>query len=188
MKPDLYLDSHGFAMLEMPYKGEQLSMVVIVPQSADGLADLEKKLSSDQLQTWIDRLQRRAVNVFLPKFKLETTYKMADTLKAMGMARAFADPRDPANGAQFDGMNASQDPEQKLYISKVIHKAFVEVSEKGTEAAAATAVRVGPRAMSVGRSLSFTPTFHADKPFLFVIRDKPTGTILFVGRVTDPRG
>ena len=112
---------------------------------------------------------------------------MSDTLKTMGMVRAFIDPRDLANGAQFDGMSVSQDPEQKLYISKVIHKAFVEVSEKGTEAAAATAV-VMPMPMSMPMLSPFTPTFRADKPFMFAIRDKQTGTILFLGRVTDPRG
>ena len=120
----------------------------------------------------------------MPKFKLETNYAMADTLKAMGMVRPFVTPMDPANGAQFDGISVSQDPEQKLSLSAVIHKAFLEVGEKGTEAAAATAV------MALGGAVSpvarFTPTFRADKPFVFVIRDKQTGTILFLGRVTDP--
>ena len=161
-------------------------MVVIVPQSADGLADLEKKISSTNLQTWTGRLQRRSVHVFMPKFKLETNYQMADTLKAMGMVRAFVDPRNLANGAQFDGMSVSQVPEQKLYISKVIHKAFVEVSEKGTEAAAATAV-IMMVPTSAPMLSPFTPTFRADKPFVFVIRDKQTGTILFLGRVTNPK-
>jgi len=182
----LYPDPRGFTLLEMPYKGEQLSMVVIVPQSADGLADLEKKLSNTNLQTWIGHLQRREVNVLMPKFKLETNYRMKDTLTAMGIVRAFVDPRDFTNGAQFDRMSVSQDPAQKFYIKQVIHKAFVEVSEKGTEAAASSAVHMLPPG-EVLSWLPFTPTFRADKPFLFLIRDKQTGTILFLGRVTNPK-
>ena len=126
------------------------------------------------------------MNVYLPKFRLDTEYsKMKETLQAMGMVRAFNDPRNPENGAKFNGISVTQDPEQMLYISGVFHKAFVEVNEKGTEAAAATAVAMAA-AMSMPSSWPFTPTFRADKPFLFAIRDVKTGTILFLGRVTDP--
>jgi serine protease inhibitor len=181
----LYPDEHGFAMLEMPYKGGELSMVVIAPRSPDGLAELEKKLTGGNLQAWLGKLQPRSVHVYVPKFKLETKYDMERILEAMGMKRAFKDPR-AADGAQFDGMSQSEDPAQKLYISKVLHKAFVEVNEKGTEAAAATAViMVTPTAAPT--SVPFTPTFRADRPFVFLIRDVKTGSILFLGRMTNPK-
>jgi serpin B len=160
---------------------------------ARGLSALETKITSANLQNWIGKLESREVNVQLPKFKLETDYKMGESkdgmpkglLPAMGMVRAFTDPRDPVTGAQFDGMCASSDPMLKLYITKVLHKAFVEVSEKGTEAAAATAVVMAVPVMA-SMDTPFTPTFRADKPFLFAIRDVKTGSILFLGRMVDP--
>jgi len=183
-KTGLYPDKDGFAMLELPYKGDEISMVLIAPNSPDGIAAVEKKLTPAALAAWIGKAVKRKVHVFVPKFKLETKYTMNETLKAMGMVRAFTDPR-LANGADFTGMSASTDPRDRLYISKVIHKAFVEVNEKGTEAAAATAVMmVG--ATSVRMSVPFTPTFKANRPFLFIIRDKNTGSILFMGRMMDP--
>ena len=109
---------------------------------------------------------------------------MKRTLQAMGMVQAFVDPTLP-EGAQFDGMCASSDPNLKLHISAVVHKAFVEVNEKGTEAAAATAVVMAVPAC-IPADFPFTPTFRADKPFLFAIRDIQTGTLLFLGRVVDP--
>jgi serine protease inhibitor len=181
----VYPDERGFQLLELPYKGDEVSMLVIVPRSADGLAALEKKLTSADLKTWIDKLKKRTVIVNLPKFKLETKYTMEKTLQDMGMKRAFKDPR-LADGAQFDGMSESEDPEQKLYITKVLHKAFVEVNEKGTEAAAATAV-IMAQPTSAPVFVPFTPTFRADRPFLFLIRDVKTGSLLFLGRMTNPK-
>ena len=140
-------------------------------------------ITVQNLQAWIGGLQKREVDVFMPKFKLETNYEMNRTLQAMGMVRAFKYAAEP-NGAQFDGMCASPDPEHKLYISKVLHKAFVEVNEKGTEAAAATAVLMPPPSRPL--MVPFTPTFRADQPFLFLIRDRQTGCILFLGRMMNP--
>jgi serpin B len=181
----VYPDERGFQMLELSYKGGAMSMVLIVPRSANGLPALEKKLNSADVQTWIDKMTNREVHVFVPRFKLETMYDMEDALQGMGMVRAFVDPRQ-AKGAQFDGMSSSSDPAQKFYISKVLHKAFVEVNEKGTEAAAATAV-----SMAVGAAapilMPFTPVFKADRPFVFLIRDVKTGSILFLGRMTNPK-
>jgi serpin B len=182
----VYPDERGFTLLEIPYKGGEVSMVLIAPRSADGLAGLEKKLTSANVRTWIGKLQQRAVHVFVPRFKLETKYALEKSLQAMGMVRAFEDPRLP-DGAQFDGMSASEDPAQKLYVSKVLHKAFVEVNEKGTEAAAATAVIMARPKEAVPQSVPFTPTFRADRPFVFLIRDVKTGSILFVGRMMNPR-
>ena len=181
----LYPGKDGFVVADLPYKGKGLSMVLLVPQDEAGLGGLEAKLTSDSLQTWLGKLESRETNVQMPRFKLETDYQnMKDTLKAMGMVRAFIDPRDPANGAQFDGICNSSDPNLKLHISNVCHKAFLEVNEKGTEAAAATAISMS--AGGIPEDMPFTPTFRADRPFLFVIRDNKTGTILFMGRVTDP--
>ena len=170
-----YPDAQGFTMLEMPYKGRGLSMVVLVPQAADGPSALEKSLTAANLQTWIGKLQKRKTNVFLPRFKLETNYEMKGTLQALGMTRAFN-----RGEAEFEGMCASADPNLKLFIDTVIHKAFVEVNEKGTEAAAATVIgMMGGSARP--KDKPFTPTFRADKPFVFLIRDKATGSILFLG-------
>jgi serine protease inhibitor len=185
----VYPGKGGFVLAELPYKGGDLAMVAMLPQDADGLAELEKKLTGENLQSWLGKLQARTVHVFLPKFKLETSYRMKDALSDLGMPRAFVNPNNP-NGAQFDGMSAGTDPEDRLYIGAVLHKAFVEVNEKGTEAAAATAVLM-PRAAAAFRPpkmVPFIPTFRADRPFLFAIRDVKTGTILFLGRLTNPKG
>jgi len=185
-----YPKADGFAMVELPYKGGDLSMVVIAPNDPVGLAAIEEQLTSANLDQWIGQLKKRKTHVYLPKFKLETEYTLGDaedpgTLQKMGMVRAFKDPRDLKTGAQFHGMTTSTDPMEQLYISKVLHKAFVEVNEKGTEAAAATAViMMSPR--SAPLDFPFTPEFKADRPFLFLIREKSTGSILFVGRMTKP--
>jgi serine protease inhibitor len=181
----VYPDESGFTALELPYKGGEVSMLVLLPRSADGLEALEKKLTSENLAAWVGKLRQRSVHVYLPKFKVETEYDLGKTLQGMGMVRAFIDPR-AADGAQFDGMTESQDPAQKLYIGKVLHKAFVEVNEKGTEAAAATAVMM-PLAEAAPASVPFTPTFRADRPFMFLVRDRQSGSILFLGRVVNPR-
>ncbi len=189
-KKEFYPKADGFAIVELPYKGDDLSMVVIAPNDPVGLPAIEQQLTPENLAKWIGQIKKRDTNVFLPKFKMETDYTLGDadvpgTLQKMGMVRAFLDPRDPKTGAQFQGMTTSTDPMDQLSITKVLHKAFVEVNEKGTEAAAATAVIMAAKA-SAPMDIPFTPTFRADKPFLFAIRDNKTGTILFMGRVTDP--
>ena len=178
----LYPDQDGFTMAELPYRGGDLAMVLLAPQRPDGLAALETKLSTAKLTAWVAGLATRKMHVVLPKFRLETNYAMKPTLQAMGMVRAFqsAGPK----GADFSGMNLSHRPD--LYISKVLHKAFVDVNEEGTEAAAATAV-VMARERAVVRE-PFVPTFKADRPFLFLIRDTHSGTVLFLGRVMNPKG
>jgi serpin B len=188
--PKLYPDEDGFAAVELPYKGDDLSMVVIAPNSPGGLAALEANLTSEKVSTYVEQLAKRKVHVFLPKFKMETDYTLGDcdnpaTLQAMGMVRAFSSSLNPAIGADFSGMTTSTNPMDQLYISQVLHKAFVEVNEKGTEAAAATAVIMMMKA-SAPINRPFTPTFNADRPFLFLIRDKATGSVLFLGRMTQP--
>jgi serine protease inhibitor len=183
----LYPDARGFAVLEMPYKGGELSLLAIVPRSEQGLPALEKALGAAKVKTWTDQLEKRSVHVHVPPFKMETAYEMGPALQALGMKRAFIQPG--SNGAQFEGMTLDESPDKKLFVSQVVHKAFVEVNEKGTEAAAATAVVMAPGAAPhFGPAQEpFTPTFKADRPFLFLIRDTKTDTILFIGRVTDPR-
>jgi serine protease inhibitor len=184
---NLYPDARGFTVLEMPYKGGELSMLLIVPRSENGLPALEKELRPATVKTWTDRLEKRAVHVHVPTFKMETAYEMGPVLQRLGMKRAFVQPG--AGGAQFEGMTLDESPNAKLYISSVVHKTFVEVNEKGTEAAAATAVVMAPGAAPpLGPTAEpFTPTFKADRPFLFLIRNTKTDTILFIGRVLDPR-
>jgi serine protease inhibitor len=180
-----YPDRGGFALLELPYRGERLSMVLIAPNRHDGLPAIEKKLSAGTLTQWIAEQKARCVHVLLPTFKLDPDYRIATTLKKMGMIRAFEDPLG-RYGAEFSGMSASDDPNHRLYIENLIHKTFVEVNETGTEAAAATAMVLPCRsARYEPKTVPFVPTFKADRPFLFLIRDRHSGTILFMGRVED---
>ena len=153
-------------------------MVILLPQSADELAALEKQLDSARLSAWIGALEQRPTDVFLPRFRLEQGRELRATLEAMGMKRAFVD-----RSAQFDAMTASPN---ELFVSNVFHKAFIEVNERGTEAAAATAVVMEELAVKPISAVRFVPTFRADRPFLFLIRDAASGAILFVGRFVRP--
>jgi serine protease inhibitor len=182
--PSLYPDAHGFTAIRLPYKGNKLFMAIIVPRSADGLAALEAKLPQTGLKQWIDRIVDRSVIVNVPKFKLEAEYGLNESLGDLGMVRAFNNPNG-ANGAQFDRMTTNRNPDEQLYISAVRHKTFVEVNEKGTEAAAATGIAMAAAAArpEPPKTRLFIPTFWADKPFLFAICDKENGSILFLGRI-----
>ncbi len=160
-------------ILEMPYRGGDLSMCVLLPDSVDGLADLEKSLTTDQLKAWLGGLKTKNVSLTFPKFKATKEFELSKTLAAMGMPLAFTDQAD------FSGMDGKRD----LAISAVIHKAFVAVDEKGTEAAAATAVAISALSMPVPQE---SETFNADHPFMFLIRDNRSGSILFMGRYTGP--
>lgn len=173
---DRFTPKGGFVVVELPYKGKEVSMVLLVPTAETGLTDLENAITHENLNTWMSKLEERKIDLHLPRFQLDTTYDLKKTLTAMGMTRAFNPPKGP-NGAQFDGMSASGD----LYISGAFHKAFVAVDEKGTEAAAATGIVVGT--LSAPPAI---PTVRADRPFLFLIRDVKTNSILFLGRITQP--
>jgi serine protease inhibitor len=185
--PSLYPDSRGFTATRLPYKGGKLFMVIIVPRSAEGLVALERQLPRTGLQHWIDGIVDRTVIVNVPKFKLETEYGLEKSLAALGMVRAFHDPAGPS-GAQFDRMTSSDDPAKKLFVSAVRHKTFVDVNEKGTEAAGATGIAMAGSAAlrQPPKMRPFIPTFWADKPFLFAICDHETHSILFLGRVVKP--
>ncbi|MBL9150228.1 MAG: serpin family protein [Phycisphaerae bacterium] len=185
--PATYPDDGGFQVLQIPYKGGDLAMVVVLPRRADGLDALVANLSPQSLESWLARLGGRTVNVGLPRFTVEKEIELSDSLKSLGMTRAFARP-DLPNGAQFPGMNPSSNPAQQLYVGAALHKAWIAVSERGTEAAAATAVLMAPgRAVQQPPTMvPFTPIVRADHPFLFLIRETRTGAILFMGRMSAP--
>lgn len=167
-----YAETDDLQILELPYEGEELSMLILLPKE-----DLDQiELTTDNLEQWSLDLREQEVNIYIPKFKFETKYMMVKDLIEMGMPSAFNPPSKPS-GADFSGMTGIKD----LYITAVIHQAFVEVNEEGTEAAAATAVVMGRE--SAGPTI---PLFRADHPFIFVIQQKETGNILFIGRVIDP--
>ena len=161
-------------VLSMPYKGDDLSMVVVLPRKVDGLADVTANLTAAKIDAWTTRLYKRDVQVFLPKFKVESQFGLSKVLAKMGMSDAF----NPSK-ADLSGMNGKRD----LYISAVIHKAYVDVNEEGTEAAAATAVVVSLRSARPRPQ----PVFRADHPFLFLIRHNKTGAVLFMGRLASPK-
>ncbi|MBI5239153.1 MAG: serpin family protein [Elusimicrobia bacterium] len=178
-----YFDGGTFQQLEMPYQGQDLAMVVLLPRDKYGLAALEQTLSAEALQDWSAKVRRVKVQVHLPKFKMTEQIALAKELKALGMSEAFDKQK-----ADFAPMNGKRPPDaEALSISEVIHKAFVEVNEEGTEAAAATAVVMQTLGMSAHPRLPPPPVFRADHPFLFLIRDLHSGSILFLGRVVDPK-
>ena len=170
------LVENDFRALEMPYQGERLSMVILLPNQVDGLNSLEQAANEPNLKQWLaalDSRHPRKVRLYLPRFKLETGYDLVPPFQKMGIAEAFKMPV-----ADFTGMGW---PKGKLRISQIKHKAFVEVNEEGTEAAAVTAVEM------VTKSIMEHPEeFRVDHPFLFLIRDHASGTILFMGRMVDP--
>ena len=167
-----YGDGEFLQVLELPYVGESLSMIVLLPNEKDGLPQLEKQLTAANLERWTSGLRKQKVKVFLPKFKMTSQFSLSKTLVGMGMGDAFN-----PNKANFSGMDGRLN---WLYIGAVLHKAFIDVNEEGTEAAAATAV-----VMKI-RMAAPPPTFKADHPFIFFIRENTTGSILFLGRVMDP--
>ncbi len=167
-----YMETESFQGLELPYVDDELSMIILLPNKFDGLDKFEKTLTAENLSKWMDELNNREVRVSIPKFKMTSQFALASVLESMGMTDAFS-----AN-ADFSGMNGRRD----LFISAVIHKAYVDVNEEGTEAAAATAVTM--KLTSVGPAR--IPVFCADHPFLFLIRDNHSGSILFIGRVMNP--
>jgi len=171
-----YFRGNGVRVVELPYLGNELSMLVVLPDERNGLAAVERTLTPRVLAEWDRRLEPRRVSLGLPRFSSEIGLELADTLKAMGIRLAF----DPNGAADFSGLS----DKEKLAISRVIHKARIDVTEEGTEAAAATAV-----AIMVGASAVQEPPpeiFHADHPFFFVIRRTASKSILFIGRLMTP--
>ncbi len=168
-----YAQFEELQVLEMLYEGEELSMAVFLPRRGMTLAGLEAQLTAENVTRWLAALDAQPVMVHLPKFTVRSGFSLVETLKAMGMSLAFGPQAD------FSGMDGRSD----LVIDDVIHQALVEVDEQGAEAAAATAVVMAERS-----ALAPSPVeFRADRPFMYLLRDRATGSILFMGRVTDPR-
>jgi serpin B len=168
-----YWENEWLQVLEMPYKDKSLSLVALLPKEKSGISKLEQKLTLENMMKWQKNLRTRKVIVFFPKFKIDSKFSLSRILAAMGMHDAF----DPSR-ADFSAMVGKKE----LHISAVIHKAFVEVNEEGTEAAAATGIVVGVTSIAPS-----PPIFKADHPFFFFIRDNASQSILFLGRLADPR-
>ena len=172
-----YFNGGTFQILEMPYKTGELSMIVFLPKDMDGLRAFEQSLTASHAKQWLSQLQPVSrVIVTFPKFKVTEQLELGSTLGAMGMPSAFE-----RSAADFSGMTGNRE----LFLSAVIHKAFIDVNEVGTEAAAATATSMVGMAMRAPGPTP-PPEFRADHPFVFLIRDNRSGGILFMGRVSDP--
>ena len=158
-------------LLELRYAGDDLSMIVLLPRAVDGLPELENRLDAKELGRWIaglDQAQAAELEVLLPRFKTTQTFELPNELAALGMPSAFH------AAADFSGMTGTRD----LFLSDVVHQAFVEVNEEGTEAAALTRVHANTKSM--------THVLRVDHPFIFLIRENRTGSVLFLGRIVDP--
>lgn len=173
----LYYDGGAFQELELPYAGDKLAMVVVLPKDTAGLPALEQQFTVAAAQEWIGKLRpAEKVILTLPRFKMTQQFELSNTLAAMGMPQAFT------AAADFSGMTGKAE----FSISAAIHKAFIDVNEQGTEAAAATAIGMTAAAMRMPAPEPPPIIFRADHPFLFLIRDAQSGAILFMGRVADP--
>ena len=168
-----YKNFGRFSAIELPYSGNDLSMIIFLSNEKDNLFYLEQNLSRANVERWIKELskaQSSKVVLHLPKFKVSCSFELGKALPKMGMKRAFS------SQADFSGITGKRD----FYIGNVVHKAFIDVNEQGTEAAAATAV-VMQRAM-----LDLPIRFYVNHPFIFVIQERKTNAILFIGRIVDP--
>jgi serpin B len=166
-----YHETMGLRVLELPYRGKDLRMLVLLPKKVDGLSALEKALSTQRLAGCLKELRPRHISVILPRFRLSSDLQLRSPLADMGMPLAFE------READFSGIDESG----SLRLSAVLHKASIDVNEQGTEASAVTAAQVVSRSINAS-----TKTFRADHPFLFLIHDKHSGSILFLGRVARP--
>lgn len=168
------IERDGVKAIDVPYRGGRLSMVAILPDDAAGLPDIERRFDARWLKSpngALDAAAPEAIKLAFPKVRNEVKYELGDALTEMGMGRAFS------SAAEFGGIANAP-----LAISRVVQKTFLKIDEKGTEAAAVTAIGI----IVTGMRISRERTFIADHPFLFLIRDRPTGQILFIGRIETP--
>lgn len=176
-----YAKTNGLTIVSLPYSGGEIQFLIILPDDVNGLGKVEAALASARLGEWA-KLPMRSVKLFLPKFKIAPpTLALGDALQTLGMTTAFDKPRGSAN---FDRM-APRRPNDYLYVSRVLHKTFLDLDEKGTEAAAATAV-VMTRALAIMREPEPVEV-RVDHPFIFAIQHRDSGACLFLGHVVDPR-
>jgi serpin B len=173
-----YLETGGFQALSLAYEGQDLAMVVFLPRKVEGLPELEKSLTPEKLRTWLARLRPRSVDTYLPRFRATSAFTLNEVLAEMGMRLAF-----DASAADFSGMTSSE----RFFLSLILHKAYVDADEKGTEAAAVTVMIAPTCARWHLPQIERIPVFRADHPFLFLIWDRRSGGILFLGRVTNPK-
>lgn len=166
-----YYEDELVQVLELPYSGEELSMMILLPQQIHGIDNLEKKLNDTLYDKYLESMYTKEVELWIPKFKAETQYNLNAPLEKLGMPSAFG------KDADFSGMTGGKE----LFISDAVHKAFVEVNEEGTEAAAATGIVMSKTA------LVKKPQFKANHPFIYLIKDNQTHTILFMGRLSHPK-
>jgi serpin B len=172
-----YMGNDIIQAVGLPYVGNELEMVIFLPRDFDGLLLLEQKLAAGDMDSWLGQLQEVPVEIYLPKFRSRSQTDLPQMLATLGMADAFDTHR-----SDFSGITALP-----LYVGDAVHAAYVDVSEEGTEAAAATAILGRKKVGAVGRKQA-PIIFRADHPFFFVIREESSGAVLFMGRVTDPRG
>jgi serine protease inhibitor len=164
-----YLNNETFQAIDLPYGNKQFSMAIILPHYGQSLDSIIAEITPEKWNQWMGAFSEKQLSLQMPKFTLEYELKLNDVLTAMGMGIAFSD------AADFSGIN----PYYDLYISQVKHKTYIKVDEEGTEAAAVTVVEVG--------YTSIGPTMRVDRPFLCVIQEKKSGTILFIGKIAHPR-
>lgn len=178
-----YARLDGSQLLTMPYKGGRIRMIIVLPEKVDGLGEIEKEMDEASLAEALGKVEPQEVDVFLPRFEFSSSSRLKEHLAGMGMQLAFT-----RNQADFSGINGIEPPDVNvLYISDVFHKAFVAVDEKGTEAAAATAVvQVVGGAGLLQNLQKPPPVFKADHPFLFLIQDIQSDAVLYMGRLVDP--
>ncbi|XP_031696494.1 antithrombin-III-like [Anarrhichthys ocellatus] len=169
-----YYPNDQVQLLEMPYRGDDITMVIILPSKDTTLSKVEESLDLNKLTSWLDEMTETSVAVHVPRFRLEDSFNLKEKLQDMGLTDLFSSER-----ASLPGM--LEDGSEGLHISDAFHKAFLEVNEEGSEAAAATAV------VAVGRSLNLNrEVFQADRPFLLLIRESTINALLFTARVADP--
>jgi serpin B len=168
-----YAKANGLQLLEMPYKGNRVSMIVLLPEQGKSLADLEQSLSDENLAAWTGMLSSQRVAVSFPRFKVKSSLDLSQVFQSMGMSPSVFRAPD------LSGMTSLKN----LEISGALQEAVIIVDEAGTKAAAATAIGIDSRRLPPPAEV-----FNANRPFMFLLRDNDLGTIFFMGRVTDPRG
>ncbi|RLT41206.1 MAG: serpin family protein, partial [Chloroflexi bacterium] len=169
----LYGETGAMQIVQLPFVGDDLALVVLLPKARDGLPKIEESLSATGLDELLRRLRPREIDLFLPRFRVSSNFRLDAALVALGMVDAFVDRK-----ADFSGMDGYS---QWLYIAAVFHQAYMEANEEGAEAAAATAVVIKFRGLPPP-----SPVVRADHPFLVLLREKQTGSLLFLGRVVNP--
>ena len=167
-----YADVDGAQVLRLPYKGDRLSMLVILPDGRDGLPQLRESISSDLVDGWKQEMFSAKMLVMMPKFETKTEYELKDHLINMGMPDVFF-----PDSADLSGI-VPVEPGRNLYVTKALHDAYVKLDERGTEAAAVTAIVAGRE--------SAPQDFIVNHPFMFMIYDEQSGLILFLGSIADP--